>query len=193
MKLYVIRHGESEGNQLGVFSGWHQHNLTEKGREDARTAGRIVSKVKFDKVYSSDLYRAIETAKIALPDYECEPTPLIKEINVGLLQEMTYEKAREKYGHLYKKPNGNDYGEIGGESFDDLYKRIQEFLDNLAASHFKNVAAFCHGGTMRAIYRIVMGKESNSNNLDCPNCCISVFEYKNDRWILKTWNYTEEI
>ena len=112
MKLYVIRHGQSEGNIRGVFSGWHQHNLTEKGREDACRAGRIISKVKFDKVYSSDLYRAIETAKIALPDYECEPTPLIKEINVGLLQEMTYEKAREKYGHLYKKPNGNDYGEI---------------------------------------------------------------------------------
>ena len=77
MKLYLIRHGESEGNLLGVFSGWLQHNLTEKGREDACKAGRIIKKVKFDKVYSSDLNRAIETAKIALPDYECEPTPLM--------------------------------------------------------------------------------------------------------------------
>ena len=37
MKLYVIRHGQSEGNIRGVFSGWLQHNLTEKGREDARS------------------------------------------------------------------------------------------------------------------------------------------------------------
>ena len=66
MKLYVIRHGQSEGNIRGVFSGWLQHNLTEKGREDARKAGRIIEKVKFDKVYTSDLNRAIETAKTAI-------------------------------------------------------------------------------------------------------------------------------
>ena len=193
MKLYVIRHGQSEGNVRGIFSGWCDHKLTESGREDARKAGRIISKVKFDKVYSSDLNRAYETAKLALPDFECEPTPLIKEINVGSIQGMTYAEAREKYGHLYKKPNGNDYGEIGGESFDALYERLQKFLDMVSSSPYENVAAFCHGGTMRAIYRLVMGKDSNSNNLDCPNCCISVFEHKNDRWILKTWNYTEEI
>lgn len=193
MKLYVIRHGQSEGNIRGVFSGWLQHNLTEKGREDALKAGRIIKNVKFDKVYASDLNRAIETAKIALPDYPCEPTPLIKETNVGIIGDMPYEEASEKYGHLYKKTNGFDYGEIGGESHAQLDKRVREFLDIVALSPYENVAAFCHGGTMRSFLRNVVGNDVNTYNIDCPNCCISVFEHKNGRWILKTWNYTEEI
>ena len=193
MKLYVIRHGQSEGNIRGVFSGWLQHNLTEKGREDARRAGRIISKVKFDKVYSSDLNRAIETAKIAISYCDCEPTPLIKETNVGIIGDMRYEEAEAKYGHLYKKPGGFDYGEIGGESFADIDKRVKEFLDIVSLSQHENIAAFCHGGTMRSFLRNVVGKDVNTYNLDCPNCCISVFERKNGRWILKTWNYTEEI
>ena len=193
MKLYVIRHGQSEGNIRGVFSGWLQHNLTEKGREDARTAGRIIEKVKFDKVYASDLNRAIETAKIAIPYCDCEPTSLIRETNVGIIGNMPYEEAALKYGHLYKKPNGFDYGEIGGESCAQLDKRVQEFLDIVASSQHENIAAFCHGGTMRAFLRNVIGKDINTYNFECPNCCISVFELKNDRWILKTWNYSEEI
>ena len=193
MKLYVIRHGQSEGNLRGVFSGWLQHDLTERGKEDARKAGKIISKVKFDKVYASDLNRAIQTAKNALPDYECEPTPLIRETNVGIIGDMPYQEASEKYGHLYKKPNGFEYGEIGGESFCELHNRVQEFLDIVASSPYENVAAFCHGGTMRAFLRIVVGENVNTYNFDCPNCCIAVFERKNDRWILKTWNYTEQI
>ena len=97
MKLYVIRHGESEGNQLGVFSGWHQHNLTEKGREDARTAGRIISKVKFDKVYSSDLKRAMQTASICAPDYEVET---MAKAEISAMDEGQY-RAVIKVDHAY--------------------------------------------------------------------------------------------
>lgn len=188
MKLYVIRHGESEGNREAVFSGWFQHNLTEKGREDARKAGEILSGIPFDKVYSSDLYRAIDTAKIALPHLECEATPLIKELNVGIIQGMTYSEAREKYGPLYRKPGGNDYSEIGGESREDIQKRLIKFLSIVESSPYENVAAFCHGGVMRNFLKLIVGKDTDVNKFDCGNCCIAVFEYKNGNWILKHWN-----
>ena len=63
MKLYLIRHGESETNKNGLWTGWLDVPLTEQGKEDAASASKIVSSVPFDKIYSSDLSRAIDTVK----------------------------------------------------------------------------------------------------------------------------------
>ena len=67
MRVYVIRHGESETNLSKRWTGWKAVNLTEKGYEDAKKAGKIIGDVTFDKVFSSDLRRAKETAMTALP------------------------------------------------------------------------------------------------------------------------------
>ena len=67
MKVWMIRHGESETNKEGLWSGWLDAPLTEKGKGDAALAGEIVSRIKFDKIYSSDLLRAKSTAEIVIP------------------------------------------------------------------------------------------------------------------------------
>ena len=67
MRVYVIRHGESETNLSKHWTGWMDVSLTEKGYEDARGAGRIIGDVTFDRIFSSDLHRAKETAMTAIP------------------------------------------------------------------------------------------------------------------------------
>ena len=74
MKLYVIRHGESETNLKKVYSGWAQVRLTEKVERDAENVGELLRKVAFDQIYSSDLIRAVRTAEIALPGRSEEHT-----------------------------------------------------------------------------------------------------------------------
>jgi 2,3-bisphosphoglycerate-dependent phosphoglycerate mutase len=86
MRIYVVRHGESETNLQKRWTGWMDVQLTDKGREDARKAGEFLKGITFDKIYTSDLTRAIETAKIALPGCRYETTPLLREINVGKLE-----------------------------------------------------------------------------------------------------------
>ena len=67
MKLYVVRHGESESNRDKRFSGWSQVHLTEQGRRDAQRAGEMLAGLHFDRVYASDLQRALETAQVYRP------------------------------------------------------------------------------------------------------------------------------
>ena len=85
MKVYVIRHGESVNNLEYKWTGHLDVNLTPKGYLDAKKAGEIIKNVNFNKVFSSALKRAVETAKTALPSYEVETSTLLREINVGNL------------------------------------------------------------------------------------------------------------
>ena len=92
MKLYLVRHGQSVANATKIHSGWSQVPLTEQGRADAARAGEYLQTLQFDRVYSSDLTRAIETAQIALPD--CTPTQLslIRERTVGFVDGRSHHK-----------------------------------------------------------------------------------------------------
>ena len=83
MRVYVVRPGESETNRAGLWTGWTDVPLTEKGVNDAMLARAFFENLKIDKIYSSDLSRAIETAKTAIPGCEPEILPLIREVNVG--------------------------------------------------------------------------------------------------------------
>jgi broad specificity phosphatase PhoE len=83
MIVYVVRHGESETNKNKTWTGWLDAPLTEKGREEAASIRWILSKTDFEKVYSSDLIRAKNTAEIAIPGCEYESLAELREINVG--------------------------------------------------------------------------------------------------------------
>lgn len=58
MKIFVIRHGESETNRDALWTGWYDAHLTEKGRSEAERLRVLLSGIQFDKIYSSDLLRA---------------------------------------------------------------------------------------------------------------------------------------
>lgn len=62
MRVYVIRHGESETNLNKKWTGWLDVHLTDKGKDDAKKAGDFLKNIAFEKIYASDLSRAVETA-----------------------------------------------------------------------------------------------------------------------------------
>jgi hypothetical protein len=86
MKLYLIRHGQSETNLRKCFTGWAQVALTEQGRAGAVGVRPMLEKIKFDKIYSSDLIRAMHTAELAIPGCAYETTPLLREVGMGSLE-----------------------------------------------------------------------------------------------------------
>ena len=94
----MIRHGESTANAEKRHAGWAQIPLTEKGRTDALRAKKILSGVKLDKIFVSDLLRAKQTLEIALPGAKGIETPLLREICVGELAGLLITEAAEKYG-----------------------------------------------------------------------------------------------
>ncbi len=105
MRLVLLRHGESVWNKENLFTGWTDVDLSDKGREEARSAGRLMRDegLDFDVCYTSFLKRAIHTLNLALEEMDREWLPVIKawqlnERHYGALQGLNKADTAAKYG-----------------------------------------------------------------------------------------------
>ncbi|MBE6911771.1 MAG: histidine phosphatase family protein [Ruminococcaceae bacterium] len=192
MKLYLIRHGESENNKTGCYTGWTDASLTEKGIEDAKGVRKYIADVKFDKIYSSDLSRAKKTAETAIPGCDYEETPLIRELNLGELEGKEIALCPEMFGEEFlKNRSETNYKPYGGENDAELVSRIEAFLNMVANSGYETVAAFSHGGFLRRSADYVLGIKLPRGNMPCRNCAIEILEYTDGKWKLHSWINTK--
>jgi broad specificity phosphatase PhoE len=194
MRLYLIRHGQTEANFNKTHSGWGDVKLTETGRDQAERTGSIIKDISFDKVYCSDLSRAMDTRKIALPDGDAELCPLIREVNVGSLARRPVVDCIAEYGDEYIQNKKNfNFKPYGGENYDEFCARIREFLSMLEKLNYEKVAAFCHGGFIHHTLDVVTGIRNDKSFFACDNCGVTVLEYNGERWRVSIWNYTGEL
>lgn len=196
MELYVIRHGESEANAGGYFAGWAQVSLTEKGRRDAAMAGRLLKGLHFDRVYSSDLLRAVQTANIALPNVVPEQVPALREINVGELEYRPHTECVATLGESFQEVfRHRCFTDFGGESHQMQVERVGGFLRMLAetAQEDETVAAFCHAGTLQTMLDYVLHADTSDRSAIAHNGSVSHFRWSNGHWQLVCWNRTESI
>jgi broad specificity phosphatase PhoE len=183
MRLYVIRHGQSTTNRDKRWTGWLDVSLTEKGRQDALAARDYLSRVHFDKVFTSDLQRARNTAEIALPGMEYEVLPTLREINVGSVAGFPFAETT-----VPKKEDGtNDYYAIGGESDEEFQGRILSFLEMAKTLPYENIAVFSHAGVLRTMFKLCVGAPIPFTNILCQNCTIAIFELVDDVWKVHSW------
>jgi 2,3-bisphosphoglycerate-dependent phosphoglycerate mutase len=103
--LVLLRHGQSTWNKENLFTGWTDVPLTEKGIEEARSAGRLMSEagLRFDVVHTSVLVRAIETANVALDEMGLSWLPVrrnwrLNERHYGDLQGFNKKQMSAKVG-----------------------------------------------------------------------------------------------
>ncbi len=104
-KLVLIRHGESEWNKENRFTGWKDVDLSEKGREEAKAAGKLLKAegFVFDEAYTSVLKRAIRTLWIILDEMDLMWIPetkswLLNERHYGALQGLNKAETAAQYG-----------------------------------------------------------------------------------------------
>lgn len=113
-KLVFIRHGQSEWNLKNLFTGWVDVNLSEKGEQEAKGAGRKLKEagIEFDQAYTSVLTRAIKTLHFALEESGQLWVPETKtwrlnERHYGALQGQNKAEAAEKFGeeqvHIWRR------------------------------------------------------------------------------------------
>ena len=184
MKLWMIRHGESETNRRGQWTGWLDAALTEKGREDAARARGVIAGVKFDKIYSSDLSRARSTAEIAMPGCEYESTALLREINVGSIAGRDWDVLEKSQIDAVFREGYTCYG---GESALEFGARVGEFMRLIEAEEGENIIAFTHGGFIKTFLKTVLGVEFFGKSVISKNCMVAVFEYSDSTWKLHSW------
>ena len=179
MKIYIVRHGESETNAKHLYTGWLDVSLTEKGERDALFAKKILSSVTPDKVMSSDLARAIRTAAIALPSYTPSLTPLLREFDVGTLAGKPISDVTEEQIKSIRK---NGFSEYGGESRSSFEERIRAFMKLCEESGAECIVAFSHNGFMRSIMDEIIGTRLPREKIRFSNCAVLVLEYTKGNW-----------
>lgn len=158
MRIYFTRHGETEWNKLGIIQGQLDSSLTKEGIDMGLRLREKSKDLHFDKVYSSDLGRAYDTAKLICPDREIIKTPLLREIDVGSWSGKNIKDVKASDEILYKKyfEEPENYYRPDGESIYDLKNRVEKFFEeNIYNSEDENILIVTHGVTIVAIYSLM--------------------------------------
>ena len=188
MKLYMVRHGQSETNLARCFTGWAQANLTEQGIADAKRAGEYLKGISFDRIYSSDLIRAVQTAQNAIPSCVPVQLPCLREIGLGKLEMQSIDECIACYGEPFvTHRREHNFTPYGGENQDMMENRVRSFLQMLENDPCECAVAFAHAGTLQTALDIVLGIRLDRSHVRCLNGAVAVFEYEAGRWMLRTW------
>jgi probable phosphoglycerate mutase len=149
--IVLVRHGETDWNRERRFQGRADTPLNDAGRAQARDLVERLRRERVSAVYTSPLRRAAETAhivaeRLGLPVRVSEP---MCEIDVGSWEGLTIEEVRVHFPH--DEQIAWSSGWDGGESYEELDRRVVAALLELAAMHpDEHVAVVTHGGPIRA-------------------------------------------
>ncbi len=182
--IYIVRHGESEGNRSSNFGGSTDLLLTEFGKRQAERTAQFLSGVTPDAIYASDLKRTIQTAQPSadMRGMKITVEPRFREFNGGKWEGMPYADILDKYPDSYGVWRTDIARAVapGGESVAALFERVNEALDEVAMRHEgKSVFVFTHATPVRAIMTRAMGKpQSAMTEVDwVGNASVTVVEY----------------
>lgn len=148
--VYLLRHGESETNAMRMFgSRTINPPLTEAGIKQITKQAESLKDVSFDAAYASTLRRTRQSAGIVSRknNLDIEFSENLMEIDLGNLEGKTFEETWETYqGVLNSWQDGNfNSGFPGGETFNDVKHRLNEFLDNIDPADKNNILVVGHG------------------------------------------------
>ena len=181
--ILLIRHGQSEWNKLNLFTGFKNIELSEQGIEEANNAGQNFKNldIKFNIVFTSELKRAQETAKIILQnldqwDFLNNEGKIISNINLnerdygdltGLNKKETAEKFGEEQVHKWRR--GYSDQPPNGESLEDVVRRVTKYFEEvikpaIQSNENDNILIAAHGNSLRALLIVMNIYEPNNIN-----------------------------
>lgn len=189
MRLVIVRHGESEFNKLidieGVqmFCGAKDIGLTEFGKSQARSLEGNHELKNIEKVYASDLSRAIDTAKLAMPNKEINIDARIRERSLGYFEGKYVEDMAKEYPELFKKEDNMKFRRDfvvkapEGENYTDICKRLNSFFDSINLMQDTSYALFSHMHCIRCMLYLLLGlNKDDVKKLTIPNCELIILE-----------------
>ena len=159
--LILLRHGQSQWNLENRFTGWVDVPLSPKGEEEARAAGVKLRGRRIDKLQTSVLKRAIDTATLALETAGLRDLPTVRDAALnermyGDLQGLNKAEAAKKWGdeQIRQWRRSYDVRPPGGESLADTAARVMPFWESHILPDLEaglNVLVVAHGNSLRAL------------------------------------------
>ena len=191
MRIIVCRHGETEENVKRIAQGHMPGNLTKKGIEQARELGEKLKNMKIDIIFSSDLKRAADTTKEIIKFLKDVPvfyTEKLRERDLGAFTGRSgkeLQKIREDSGWP-----AADFDYNGGESYNMMFERIWEFIQEIKKKYDGKAVLFVtHGGPARALILKALGRSMNDFVITkSANATYNIYEV-NDEFRILTKDY----
>jgi len=186
-KLYLIRHGQSDGNAEGRFGGHGPTPLSELGLRQAELTSEVLAKERVAAIYSSDLYRAVQTAEplAKLLNLPIVKTSAFRERNVGVLEGLTFDESKQEFPKDYYALVSRNIHHVitRGESYRHLLRRSTGRLWEILHNHQGNkVAIFSHTGAICFLTLHLMGaihrRTKQTPWIVTSNCGINRFEIR---------------
>lgn len=186
-RLYLIRHGQSDGNAEGRFGGHGPTPLSKLGLEQAERTAKMLAKEDINAIYSSDLLRAVQTAEpiAKLLNLKINKSKAFRERNVGVLEGLTFDECKEQYPRdYYALLNRHvNYAITGGESYRQLLRRVSGELRSILRNHpSERVAIFTHTGVLCYLTLFLLGAIQRDTKqtpwIITSNCGINRFEVR---------------
>lgn len=192
-QVIIVRHGQTHWNIAGIRQGHLDSPLTETGIAQAQALARRLAQERFSALFSSDLGRAVQTARMIsdVTGHEIHTDARLRERNLGIFQGLNGEEIKAKYPDEYRlhRSVGPDYVIPGGESVRQQVERNVAFLNNVAQKHTgETLVIVTHGGVLSGFFRHALAISLEApRRFEFMNASVNVFVYEDGNWMLRTW------
>ena len=192
-QIIIVRHGQTQWNTRKIRQGHLDSELTDKGVAQARALGQRLARESFTALYSSDLGRALHTARMiaAVTGHEIVTDARLRERHLGVFQGLSGDEIKDKHPEEYRlhRTLGPEYVIPGGESVRQQVARNVDCLDEIALKHpGEKVVVVTHGGVVSGLFRHALDIPLDApRRFEFVNAGLNVFAYEDGHWILRTW------
>lgn len=199
VKIFLVRHGHSTGNEHDLVTGHYDCDLSETGRRQAElVSDYIFNNIRVDAIYSSDLCRAVNTV---LPlaqrlGMQIMTERELRELSAGEWEGLSFEETSRRYPTEFRawvdKVKGA--GPVGGESWESLFDRVTRRLGEIVAeSEGKSIVISTHGGVMKVLECYFKGlPESRLNEIGwVSNASVTEVWYECGKYEIKRLSYDD--
>jgi broad specificity phosphatase PhoE len=180
--LFIVRHGETKANKKDIDAGPMDFPLTKKGVKEVQFIAKALSKVKISAVYSSPVFRAVETAQILAKPHK---------LKVKTLEELTEAKLKPEYigkegrHHILTNP------EAFQETNSDIIARTGKAIEIIKQETEGNVIVVSHGDVITALLEGIVERKVSTEKyyvFHSEPAALSIVDVK-DRPFLVMFNY----
>lgn len=198
-RITLVRHGETDWNAQGRLQGQLQIPLNRRGRAQAEALATLLRDTRIDAVYSSDLLRALQTARTIVRHrgHEVHEDTRLREWDLGVLVGLCRAQAEhdQPYAARIRREYRVDEPIPGGESIRQRYERVVAAVGEIAARHRReDILVVSHGGPLGDCYRRTVGKDITERmRIDLRNATVNQVLIDGNDWNLVFWARTDHL
>jgi broad specificity phosphatase PhoE len=199
--IYLVRHGATGYNDQDLFQGVLDNSLSEKGEQESEKLAQRLKDETIDIIFHSPLTRARQTAEIINQYHQtelCQVDGFI-EMDMGDWEGLNFFKVIKEYAEIYQQLVSDPFAKVpGGESFDQVFKRVKPGVDKMTTSKEKSILISAHAMVNRAILGHLLGLEPlKARKFRMDNCAFSrllVFKtLEDENIVVDIWNSIDHL